>query len=195
MDRKRSRFGPAVLALVLVFPAAGVLATPPEDAPPDNPELQKMYEEDQGDRSKPHGEIDWKVVSERDRQHRKRVKELLAAWEVQTANDYYHAAMVFQHGTKPEAAQRAHELAKKAIALDPNHKYARWLSAAAWDRYKMYLGEAQWYGTQFSRNEKGVWILYNIDEDAVTDEERVALGVPTLEESRQRAVAMNTPKR
>ncbi len=191
MHRPRTRITLALM-LALVLPAT---LTYGQDPPADNPELQSMYENDQGDRSKPYDEIDWAVVSERDRQHRERVKELLAAGAVKTANDYYHAAMVFQHGSQPEEARQAHELAKQAVALDPEHENARWLSAAAWDRYKMYLGEPQWYGTQFTRNKKGAWILYNIDEEAVTDEERVALGVPTLEESRARALAMNTPEK
>jgi hypothetical protein len=151
-----------------------------------------MYEKDQADRSSPD-EIDWAVVSARDRQHRERVLELLEAGAVTTANDHYHAAMIFQHGSEPEDALRAHKLAKKAMELDPDHEIAPWLSAAAWDRYKMYLGEPQWYGTQFRRTD-GVWHLYEVDETAVTDGERTALGVPPLAEARKRAEAMNQPK-
>lgn len=195
MLRRRDPAFP-LLALILglglsLLPLTGSAQEPEEG---DNAELRRMYEEDQADRSQPHDQMNWEEISERDRQHRERVTEMLEAGLVKTANDHWHAAMIFQHGGTPEDAKKAHELAKKATELNPEHRNARWLSAAAWDRYKMYLGEPQWYGTQFRRGEDGIWYLYDVDENAVTDEERKAMGVPTLEESRQQAAEMNEPR-
>ena len=152
-----------------------------------NRELVEMYEADQGDRS---GAIDWSVVAPRDEQRRKRVKEIIAAGEVETAHDYFHAAMVLQHGTEPEDYKMAHELALKASELDPEHTTARWLAAAAMDRYLQNIGKPQIYGTQF-RKVDGKWTLEPIDETAVTDEERAEWGVPPLAAAKERAKAMN----
>jgi tetratricopeptide (TPR) repeat protein len=120
----------------------------------------------------------------------KRVKEIVEADEVKTADDFYHAAMVLQHGRDPEDYKLAHELSLKAAELDPEHSSARWLAAAAKDRYLQNIGKPQIYGTQF-RKVDGTWTLDPIDETAVTDEERAKWGVPPLAKAKERAEAMN----
>jgi len=152
-----------------------------------NAELLRIYEEDQADRQ---GEIDWSRVAPRDEARHGRVLELLAAGDVKAADDYFHAAMVLQHGSEPDDYRRAHELALKAVELDPDQRTAKWLAAAARDRYLQSVGEPQIYGTQF-RLVDGTWTLDPIDEDAVTDEERARWGVPPLAEARRRAAEMN----
>jgi hypothetical protein len=52
----------------------------------------------------------------------------------------------------------------------------------------------QWYGTQYVRDTNGKWVLYVMDETAVTDEERAALGVPSLVEAKKRVEIMNSAK-
>jgi len=167
--------------------------TPPK-APPtpiaDNPELKELYEADQADRSA-GPDIDWPAVSERDSLRRVRVRALLAEEAVQTSEDYRHAAMVFQHGNDTTAARMAFELAEQAVALDSTNASAKWLMAAAWDRYQMRQGIPQWYGTQFVRQADEPWRLYDIDTTKVTDAERQRLGVRTLAESRARVAEMN----
>jgi len=118
------------------------------------------------------------------------VKEILAAGDVKAADDYFHAAMVLQHGQGPEDYKLAHELALKASELDADHSTARWLAAAAKDRYLHSIGEPQIYGTQF-RKVDGKWTLEPIDESAVTDEERARWGVPPLASAKEREKAMN----
>lgn len=156
-----------------------------------NAELLQIYDDDQGDRRKPFSEIDWKVVGPRDQARRKRVDEIVAAGGAKVADDYYHAAMVFQHGDTPAEIQHARELALKAVAIDPGHKSARWLAAAAEDRKLMYEKKPQKWGTQFQRpGGKGKWVLYDVDP-STTDEEREAWNVPPLAEARARADRMN----
>ena len=152
-----------------------------------NLELLEMYEADQGDRM---GQIDWSVVTPRDEQRRKRVKEILETGDVETADDYFHAAMVLQHGVEPEDYELAHELALKAAELAPEHSSALWLAAAAMDRYLQNIGKPQIYGTQF-RKVDGEWTLEPIDETAVTDEERARWGVPPLASAKERVKALN----
>ncbi len=62
-----------------------------------NAELAALHDADQSARARP-AEIDWAVLVPEDRQRRERVHALLRAGEVRAAIDYYHAAMVFQHG-------------------------------------------------------------------------------------------------
>jgi len=157
----------------------------------DNAELEELYEQDQSDRSA-GPDIDWDAVTVRDSLRRVRVHEMLAANDVQTSEDFRHAAMIFQHGSDTTAARTAHELALTAVELDSTNTSAKWLVAAAWDRYLMRKGEPQWYGTQFRSDGPGTpWRLYDIDTTAVTDEERQELNVPTLAEARARVEEMN----
>ena len=130
------------------------------------------------------------MVAPRDGARLQRVKEIVEAGEVKTADDYFHAAMVLQHGQDPEDFKLAHELALKASEMDAEHSSARWLAAAAKDRYLQNVGKPQIYGTQF-RKVDGTWTLDPIDESAVTDEERARWGVPPLAKAKERAEAMN----
>ena len=64
-----------------------------------------MYKKDQGDRQS--GNVDWSIVSERDRQREARVYELLDSNKVITSEDYANAAMIFQHGRDTAASAMA----------------------------------------------------------------------------------------
>lgn len=154
-----------------------------------NRELAALYEADQGDRRLPPAEKAALDIAARDEARRVRVEAILDAGEAKVAVDYFHAAMIFQHGHEPADYQRAHDLALKAVELDPTHTTAKWLAAASEDRLLMSRGEPQKYGTQFRMTE-GRWELYPVDP-AVTDAERAAWGVPPLAEAEARVTRMN----
>jgi hypothetical protein len=154
-----------------------------------NAELMQIHDQDQADRAGGFEQIDWKQVTPRDQARRKRVDEIIAAGGAKVADDYYHAAMVYQHGDSPDEIQRAHDLAIKAVELDPKHSAARWLAAAAEDRRLMYEKKPQRWGTQFQR-QNGVWVLWPVDP-ATTDEQRAEWNVPPLAAAKARAEAMN----
>ena len=78
---------------------------------------------------------------------RQEVHRMLDAGQVQTANDYFHAALIFQHGRQPDEYLLAHVLAVYAISL--GDKDARWLAAATLDRFLLSISRPQIYGTQF----------------------------------------------
>lgn len=109
--------------------------------------------------------------------------------ELHTARDYFSAAMVFQHSA--EDIGLAHSLATIASYLDPQNKQYRWLIAASWDRMLMQHIQPQWYGTQYQTDDQGTF-LFPIADGAVTDAERTAMGVPSLDESRARLAEMAT---
>ncbi len=157
----------------------------------DNSDLLAMHDADQADRL---GQIDWSSVAPRDSARRERTAEMLNDNLVVTAADYYHAAMIFQHGVFGDttSARRAFDLMETALALDSTVENGKWLRAAAWDRYLMYKGEPQWYGTQFSRpGADEPWALWEVDTTQVTDADRLANDVPPLAEARARAENMN----
>jgi hypothetical protein len=157
-----------------------------------NAELVRLYEEDQADRRGGFESIDWSKVSVRDAEREKRVEEILAAGGAKVSDDYYHAAMIYQHGTTPEQAARAHELALKAVELDAKNERAKWLAAASEDRRLMYEKRPQKYGTQYTKKD-GTWVLWDVDP-SVTDEERAEWNVPPLAEAIERANQMNASR-
>jgi hypothetical protein len=166
---------------------AGVEARAAEHAKNSNAELAKIYQEDQGDRQV--DKIDWSVVGKRDAERQARVTQILAEGGAKTADDYYHAAMVYQHGDTEEEIARAHELSLKAVELDPNHPVARWLAAASRDRLLMRQGKPQLYATQYTKVD-GKWVLYQVDP-SVTDEERAKWDCPPLAAAKKQAEELN----
>jgi hypothetical protein len=156
-----------------------------------NAELARLYHEDQADRREgPNAKIDWTAVSRRDAERRRKVLEIVERGGAREADDYYHAAMVFQHGETPEDYDRAHQWCLEALKLDSEHPSARWLAAASKDRALMWRGKPQLYGTQFKKVD-GEWILWEVDP-AITDEERAKWDVPPLAVAKKRAEELNT---
>jgi hypothetical protein len=158
-------------------------------------ELQHILDADQADRQS-GAQIDWAVVGQRDRVRLDAVKELLATGKLKTATDFYNAALVCQHGSSVDDIRIAHALATISRTIDPKDINAAWLFAASWDRIMMQLEKPQWYGTQFTKSDTpgSKWELYKLDETAVTDDDRRKLGVPSLQEARERTNKMNEPQ-
>ncbi len=147
-------------------------------APPDQLILQTLYQQDQADRQA----TTWSsATDQRDAQRRQTVHELLAAGQVRTGPDHYHAAMVMQHGSDSTDFRLAHQLARRAEAL--GEPRGRWLAAAALDRYLLSVGQPQRYGTQF-REVKGHVYLDRFDSLAVSAAERQRVGAPSLDSLR-----------
>jgi len=155
----------------------------------DNEELKILYKEDQSDRMGGNINIDWSVVSKRDKIRRERVNELLNAHLVRTSKDYSNAAMIFQHGGDTTASEMAVKMMRKAIELDPSIN--KWLLAAAIDRNLLGKGQPQIYGTQFEKMGDQPWKLSKIDTTKVSDEERRTYGVGTLAQQREKVIMMN----
>jgi hypothetical protein len=149
-----------------------------------NDEVYALFQEDQGDRqdaSSRWHDKEWNQrLKVRDRLRRWRLEELRAAGALQTGPDYYHAAMILQHGDGPDDFWQAHEWCMKAVALGCEE--ARWLAAASYDRWLMSQGKPQKYGTNFLPvylPTGAQWTLWDVDP-RTTDEERAQWNVPTL---------------
>lgn len=155
-----------------------------------NAELYQIYKEDQADRSSPN--IDWSKVAPRDQARSLRVREIAKNGQLKQGDDYFHAAMVMQHGENSESFLQAQQWAEKAFELNPKLTSANWLAAAAEDRYLQSINKPQIWGTQYLRDrETGKWTMDPIDRAAKTDEQRVEKNVPKLAESEARLITLN----
>lgn len=156
-----------------------------------NKELVTMYEKDQASRM--NGPIDWAVLSREDSIRRASVDRMIEEGKVKTAQDFYHAAMIYQHGNDTIASGKAVQYMKKAVEMDPSTN--KWLLAAAIDRDLMRKGEPQIYGTQFLKNGMNEpYIQYEIDSTQVSDAQRQEYGVPTLAQQKIQLERMNQKK-
>ena len=129
---------------------------------PVNGELRALLAADQEDRV---GGTLGRDAVERDGVRLRRVKELL------------------QHGSALEDYWRAHELAK--ASADGGYAPARWIAAAAYDRWLMHQGEPQRFGTQYFSMAGGPLRLWEVDP-ATTDDERARWDVPPLHDALDR---------
>ncbi len=118
-------------------------------------------------------------VDANDKSRLETVKELIKKDSIKTAEDYYFSSIILYHsGGKIDSNnyKLAEIFAKKAIDLGLYFYFAftaQCLVAASKDRYLLSLGKPQWYGTQYIKNADGYMEFYKIDENAVTDEERI----------------------
>lgn len=158
-----------------------------------NIDLYNLYKADQSDRQ---GEnIDWNSVSKRDKARQTKVHKLIASNALLHGDDFFHAAMILQHGGSPENYKLANELSLKAAELNPSNQTAKWLACAAEDRYLQSIGKPQIWGTQYQKQSKDApWTLEPFDKTAKTDKERIEMGVRTLEQTLAELDKMNEKK-
>ena len=151
--------------------------------------LREIYASDQGAREQlalgaQMTPEEFAAFARGDSVRRVQVDSIVALDELQTANDYHHASMIYQHGGDSLSYKLAHEMSSKAIKLDSTHKAAKWMTAASWDRYLISVGKPQWYGTQYAfTQEAGEYFIREIDTTKVDDADRARLGVPFLAEA------------
>ncbi|HEY0189667.1 MAG TPA: hypothetical protein VGC42_01000 [Kofleriaceae bacterium] len=119
-----------------------------------------------------------------------RVAALLEASGAQTADDYFHAALVYYRADNPTDASRAHELALAGLERAQDSDELKWLAAAAEDRQLELESKPQKFGTQLVR--RGAhYALWNVDP-ALSDAERDKWSVASLAESIANAEAGET---
>ena len=154
-----------------------------------NNELLALYTADKAERAnQPKVNTDaYTAMRTRDRERRVRVMQIVDANDLETAEDYFHAAWIMNHGDTPEDAEKAHMLALRSSEL--GYRPARWLAAASYDRWQMYQGKPQKYGTNYIYNGRQDR-LWDVDPKT-TDEERAAWDVPPLAEQLRKAEEAN----
>ncbi|MEW6737762.1 MAG: hypothetical protein AB1489_41160 [Acidobacteriota bacterium] len=113
-------------------------------------QLEKLFNEDQSDNRPYNTPEQRKESDERARQRINQVSEIVSKGLLQSADDYYHAAMVFQHGNKPNDYLTAHVLA--TVAGFKGHTWGNWLSAASLDAFLLSMGRSQIMGTIYGKD-------------------------------------------
>ena len=195
MWRYGRRFAGLVVLVIgwelLVRPAAvSTLSAFQPQAGTANAELTRLYTEDQADRQPPAGrQIDWVEVQKRDKARLARVRELYTGGELRAGEDYWHAALVLQHGGEPTDYLLAHELCVVAIAK--GYAGAKWLAAASEDRFLGSVGRSQRFGTQYNSSGPNAPFRLAPIEEGVTDALRREFDAPTLAEAKAREAEMN----
>ncbi|HEY0685803.1 MAG TPA: hypothetical protein VGD45_25910 [Steroidobacter sp.] len=117
---------------------------------------------------------------QRDEQRRAEVLALLAAGQLRTGHDFFCAAVVFHHGQTLDHYRMATSLAWMGMTLDPSNKDHLYMVASSWDRFMMKQNKPQWYGTKCVYESGRPTVLYPVDEDAVTDEDRARFDLKPL---------------
>jgi|GEM_PF-2441923 len=149
-----------------------------------NQELLALVKQDQIERK--NGEFTYY----NDQKRIIRVKEIIASGSLKDPEDYFNAALIFQHGHSSDDYLKAFELSSKAAEL--GHHTAKWLSCAAEDRYLLSLNKPQIWGTQFNNISENGYKLSMMDETAKTDKERNAkCNMGSLEDIKKRIIKLN----
>ena len=143
-----------------------------------NPELQRLRDADQADRTDPIDEAKMASMRTNDPIRRERVMKLIADGVPVTGRDFHNAALVLQHGQSPEAYRLAHELSIIAVALGDAE--AAWLVSRTYDRMLFNMGHRQRFGTQY----RGDRVL-PMDDTAVNDRMRLAFQSRKLAEMKR----------
>jgi hypothetical protein len=183
--RELDKLGRPVLLDPKTPEKGGTLVVEPKNpqAEVDNPELKKLCDEDQADRPPEKGKaIDWNVVGPRDAKRLVRVKAIYMEGKINTASDYFHAALVLQHGAVPEDFLLAHEFAIVAVRKG-DVANAPWLVAASEDRFLQSINRKQRFGTQLTEQ--------IVVDGCITDRLRAELSVPSLAEEQEQANAFH----
>lgn len=167
----------ASLVLCLVPSPTRATDTKPQKDWATSQAMTAIYDADQAARANPSA-IDWNVLWPADEARRAQTNALLDAGHLNSADDFYHAAYVFQHGDEAEDCLKAHALALIAVARGKS--VAAWIAAATLDRYLQRIGQPQIYGTQFLHPPGKKWTQEPYRRDLLSDAVRQATGVPAL---------------
>ncbi len=186
------RFRVALVLAACTAPAWSADRTAVPDLRPTDAEMTAIFLADQAARAHP-ATIDWRVVRPADGTRRARTQALLDAGRLRSAEDFYHAAYVFQHGDLAADCLKAHALAVTAVARGKSE--AAWIAAATLDRYLQRIGQPQIYGTQFLHEPGKDWTQEPYRRDLLPDTVRQASDVPPLaaQEQQRRDWARELP--
>ncbi len=149
----------------------------PDDDAPSNPEMKRLFDEDQ--RARQSGpDIDWATVSKADTGRRAATMRLLSAGALHSGEDFEWAANVFQHGSEPSDFLMAHTLA--IVAVRKGYSDGTWIAAATLDRYLQSIKQSQIYGTQFITPDGKATTQDPYNQTLIPDALRRQLQVPGL---------------
>ena len=171
------------IATFLLFGMFAMVAFGQAGIPPDNAKLTELFKVDQIARQGKN--IDWAKLRVEDEGRRQELHKMIDAGELRTAVDYFHAALIYQHGQNADDFLLAHVLAVDSMGL--GNKDARWLAAATLDRYLLTISQPQIFGTQF-QSEPGksiAWSQRTMNSSLLSDGMRTALCIVPIAEQQK----------
>lgn len=156
----------------------------------DDSELFLIFQADQEDRQPRLPKSTASSRRLRDKKRRTRVRQLRREGRIQTGEDHFRAAVILVHGTETVDYEDALEIVRRGQRIEPDLIKLRSLDGMIQDRLLLSRGEPQWYGTQRELKDSRV-VLCPLNPDAVTDEDRRAMGLPTLKERFEELARLN----
>jgi hypothetical protein len=154
--------------------------------------MKAIFDADQADRED-IGKIVPMELYRADLARRARAKAMLDSGALQTGDDFWHAAFVFQHGGDAQSYLLAHILATAAVAR--GRADATWIASASLDRYLQAIGQKQILGTQYETPKGGPTTQEPYDRTLVSDALRQILGVPVQAEQEKRRLEIEARHR
>jgi hypothetical protein len=136
----------ALGAVALVAQTSAPNAQKPSETPKT---AHQLFVEDQDDLNGPDKQPRFteQEYFQRVKARQATLREMLAAGEIKTGDDFKDAAYIFQHSDKPDDCLFAHILAMEAVFRGTTA--ARFIAAATLDRYLQFTKQPQVFGTQY----------------------------------------------
>jgi hypothetical protein len=106
--------------------------------------------------------------------------KLVQSGKLKTAQDFYDAAMVFQHGGTPDDFLMAHVLAIEAVARDNTNPRYRDMTALTLDRYLQWSGKKQIFGTQYLSAQFAFYLQHPNDRNLDQEKNKIPESEQTL---------------
>jgi hypothetical protein len=141
--------------------------------------MHEIYLEDQADREPPGGDLsklDWAKIGPRDAARRAEVRRMIEAGKLKTGVELREASFVFQHGSEPNDFLLAHVLA--TAALVKGDAQSAKISAMTLDRYLHKIGQAQVFGNDYQKTDRGLWTQAPFNRQLVPAALRAVFCVP-----------------
>jgi len=151
-----------------------------------NARLLRLVVQDQWDRGndmfsgkdvKPPANLN---IPARDAERQAEVRQIITEGGVNTGQEYFYAALIFQHSSTPENLMFAHVLAVTAVVK--GNADAKWMAAATFDRYLWSIKQPQVFGTQLKPGADDKWTMEPYDRSTISDSIRAGWCVVPLAE-------------
>jgi hypothetical protein len=160
--------------------------------------LQKLLDDDQAARTVEG--IDLSAADRADRTRRQEVIQYVLRNQLTKDIDFINTGIIFQHGACPDSFLLAHQLAGVAIAMNESKvpagrqaAEARWLYAAAYDRYLLNSSLPQRFGTQYRFDGPDCQYVLEPFDPKTTNEERTLYEVAMFDAAVALADAAKCP--
>jgi hypothetical protein len=190
--------------IALVAQSSAPNAQKPSETPKT---VHQLFVEDQDDTHGPDGKPRFteEEYLQRVKVRQATLREMLAAGEIKTGDDFRDASYIFQHSDKPDDCLFAHILAMEAVFRGTTA--ARFIAAATLDRYLQFTKQPQVFGTQYITDPKAPIPIHTAaspfqfgrtlepyNESFLPDAVRTDFCVPILAQQHANVALFNTGK-